>query len=278
MWQPRRLTTLWALTACYRNSFTFYTHLSPLIRVTSPAYIIQIYLLTVTNTVTTTKWSCDKCRTERIRVLEEELQSALHQIDELKARNRELEEQVQRAGAGKSDAVVTQKDTKCLVMGDSILRNVGAEHPDLMVECFPGIRAEQLHRVIEKRELGNPETLIIHVGTNDLRSTRNLDFLMGEVYALVTTAKSKCPNCRLVLSGVLRRRDVSWRRIGALNDRFEWIANALGITFVDPNIWIEERDFGRDGIHLNGSGRSRLEQLYARVGGLDSGGSTGLKE
>jgi hypothetical protein len=25
MWEPRRLTTLWAFTACYRNSFTFFT-------------------------------------------------------------------------------------------------------------------------------------------------------------------------------------------------------------------------------------------------------------
>jgi hypothetical protein len=24
MWQPRRLTTLWAFMACYRDSFTFY--------------------------------------------------------------------------------------------------------------------------------------------------------------------------------------------------------------------------------------------------------------
>jgi hypothetical protein len=54
-------------------------------------------------------------------------------------------------------------------MADSVLRNFGAEHPDMMMECFPGIRAEQLHRVIEKRGLGNPETAIIHVGTNDLR-------------------------------------------------------------------------------------------------------------
>jgi hypothetical protein len=30
MWEPRRLTTLWAFTACYRDSFTFY--LSPKIR------------------------------------------------------------------------------------------------------------------------------------------------------------------------------------------------------------------------------------------------------
>jgi hypothetical protein len=25
MWEPRRLTTLWASTACYRDSFTFYS-------------------------------------------------------------------------------------------------------------------------------------------------------------------------------------------------------------------------------------------------------------
>ena len=70
---------------------------------------------------------------------------------------------------------------------------------------------------------------------------------MGEVYALVSMAKKKIPNCRLVLSGMMRRRDVSWRRTGVLNDRFDWVANALGLTFVDPNSWIEEGDFARDG-------------------------------
>jgi len=117
-----------------------------------------------------------------------------------------------------------------MVVSDSILHNIGAEHADMMVECFPGIITEQLvHRVIEKRDLGSPETVIIHVGTNDVRTTRNLDFVMGEVYALVATAKRKLPNCRLVLSGVLRPRDVSWRHIGALNDRYDWIANALDV-------------------------------------------------
>ena len=109
----------------------------------------------------------------------------------------------------------------------------------------------------EKTELGSPETVIIHLGTNDLR-TRNLDFVMGEVYVLVATAKRKLPNCRLVLSGVLRCRDVSWQCIGALNDRFDWVANALGLTFVDRNSWIEDGDFMRDGMHLNGRGKGRL--------------------
>ena len=225
------------------------------------------------------KWSCDKCRTERIRMLEEELHNALRQIDELKARNRKLEEKLLLAGAGKRNIVPTeQKAAKCVVVGDSVVRNVGTEHTDMKVECFPGIKTEQLRRVIDKRDLGCPETVIIHVGTNDLKTTRNLDFVMGEVYTLMAKVKDKCPNCRLVLSGVLRRRDVSWRRIGALNDRFDWIANALGITFVDPNSWIQDGDFAGDGLHLNGRGKRRLGQLYARVSGLDGGGSSRRKE
>jgi hypothetical protein len=195
-------------------------------------------------------------------MLQEELHNAVRQIDELKSRNRKLEEKLLLAGAGKRDIVPTkQKFAKCMVVGDSVVRNVGTEHTDMMVECFPGIKTEQLRRVIEKRDLGSPETVVIHVGTNDLRTMRNLDFVMGEVYALVATVKNKCPYCRLVLSGVLRRREVSLRRIGALNDRFDWIANALVITVVDPNSWIQDGDFAGVGLHLNGRGKRRIGQL-----------------
>jgi hypothetical protein len=50
----------------------------------------------------------------------------------------------QLAEAGKRDTVVKQRGAKCLVMGNSMLSNVGAERADMMVECFSGIRAEQL--------------------------------------------------------------------------------------------------------------------------------------
>jgi len=70
-----------------------------------------------------------------------------------------------------------------------MLHKFGAELTDMMVECFQGIKTEQLHRVMEKGYLGSPETVIIHMGTNDLRTTRNLDFVLGEVCALVAMAK-----------------------------------------------------------------------------------------
>jgi len=131
----------------------------------------------------------------------------------------------------------------------------------MKVECFPRIKTEQLHRVMEKRDLVSPDTFIFLVGTNDMKTTRNLDFVIGEVCALVSRLKKKLPNCRRFLSGVLRRRDVSWRRIGALNDTFDCVANAMGLNFVHPNSWIEDGDFARDGLHLNGRGKRRLGQL-----------------
>jgi hypothetical protein len=85
-----------------------------------------------------------------------------------------------------------QEGTKCLVLGDSIIRNVGTDG-NMMVECFLGIRTEQLHRVVENRDLGNPANVVVHAGTNDLRRMVNLDYVMGEVHALVNKAKAKLP-------------------------------------------------------------------------------------
>ena len=45
-------------------------------------------------------WCCDKCRSEKVRVLEQKLQNALRQTDELEVRNRELEAKLQMAGSG----------------------------------------------------------------------------------------------------------------------------------------------------------------------------------
>jgi hypothetical protein len=53
--------------------------------------------------------------------------------------------------------------------------------------------------------LEGPLGLVIHIGTNDLRRTRNLDYVMGDVYDLANTAKTKFSKSRVVLSGVLRR-------------------------------------------------------------------------
>jgi len=165
--------------------------------------------------------------------------------------------------------IVKPVGEKSLLLGDSIVRNVGAEKPNMRVECFPGIRADQVRRVMENRDFGHSDAFVIHVGTNDVRRSRNLNYIMGEMYGLVNMAKAKFPGSRLVLSGVLRSKVVTWRCVGAANDRLEWVARILGATFVDPNSWIRNSDFGMDGLHLNRNGARELGHLYSRVCGID---------
>jgi hypothetical protein len=64
-------------------------------------------------------WNCEKCRTEKWRLIQEDLQSALRQIDELKARNRDLEAKLLMAGTGNTDIMPSEQIvTKCVVGGD----------------------------------------------------------------------------------------------------------------------------------------------------------------
>jgi hypothetical protein len=91
---------------------------------------------------------------------------------------------------GRRDTVPSDRRFgECLVSGDYIIRNVGTESSGMTFECFAGNRTEQLHRGIANRDLGSPYTFVIYVGANDLRRTGDLDYVTGNVYDLVNTAK-----------------------------------------------------------------------------------------
>ncbi len=138
----------------------------------------------------------------------------------------------------------------CLLLGDSIVRHVAKHDSKFRVECLPGIRTGQLKRFIENHEFGALNKIVLHVGTNDLKVKSN-ESIMGEIYDLVCATKKKFPRATIVVRGVLRRRGMSWRRIGHLNDLMSWVAEAQKAHFVDPNCWVQDSDFGRDGLHLN---------------------------
>jgi len=89
--------------------------------------------------------------------LQEKLRDAQIEIEELKRRNKAMEEQLLRTENGKDvgkGGTVTVKPVgeKCSVLGDSIVRNAGAEKSNMKFECFSGIRGDQLRSVMENRD------------------------------------------------------------------------------------------------------------------------------
>ena len=43
---------------------------------------------------------------------------------------------------------------------------------------------------------------------------------------------------------------MSWQRIGDVNSKRERVAQTVGVTFIDPNSWVDNWNFGRDGLHV----------------------------
>ncbi len=219
------------------------------------------------------EWTRGACRVsreqradERIRELEQELKTTKRLLEDCLKRNKELEEQLQASTSSVSESTTnadkgTEKNV--LVLGDSIVRHTGTGNEALDVRCFPGIRTAQLRRVIESQDMGRPDAVILHVVTND--SKRNVDYVIGDIYELVTAARKKFPTAKLILSGLLRRRDTRWTRIGLINDGMDWVARSLGVQMVDANAWIADGDLGRDGLHLNRRGASKLGRLFTKV-------------
>ncbi|GLH11573.1 Uncharacterized protein GBIM_16332 [Gryllus bimaculatus] len=155
------------------------------------------------------KWFCSKWqRKHEWRQLEEKLEAALLQSRRLKELNASLEEKLRAATVGDAAQPIVQSQLRrkpILVIGDSIVRHVGNVNKHMDVVCLPGIRTEQLRRYVENRDLGTPDTVIIHVGTNDLRR-RNPDFVMGDMGDLVMKAQEKFPKAKInvvAFSGVV---------------------------------------------------------------------------
>lgn len=216
-------------------------------------------------------WLCKDCGNEagnreliglrnEVKKLREKLETAEQRIkfleDENKLLRREKENGEEREEKKKHGAA-------SVIIGDSIIRHVGNLQSELATECYPGIRVKEMKSVIENQERGDPKNIVLHVGTNDLR--RGVDYIMADVYDLVMETKKKYPAAGIVISGIVRRRDVNWRKVGRVNKAFEWVAECLGARFVDPNSWIDDRCFGRDGIHLNRRGAADMGSLFARV-------------
>jgi hypothetical protein len=95
------------------------------------------------------------------RALEEKLQEVLHQTDDVTRKTKTLEEQLRLSTVGReiswSDKLQRYPEGReCLVLGDSIIQNVGIELSNMKFECFPSIITEHLQIVIVNRDFRDP--------------------------------------------------------------------------------------------------------------------------
>lgn len=165
-------------------------------------------------------------------------------------------------------AKTTNNSVSIRIMGDSMIRYSAEEcrKRGAAVDCFPGIRAEQLTRKIEDmKQGGQEEVVLLNVGTNNVKSSRSADHIMGDIWDLAGAAKNKFKRAKIIVSGLIRRKDTPIAYIDSINQCIDWACERLDLGFFDPNCWLDWNDLGRDGVHLNRKGTKKMSDLLCNV-------------
>lgn len=212
----------------------------------------------------------------KVNELNNIIKSTVTKCEELELKCNKLEAENAELKNGMKNKKVLQPQPKTknknVIMGDSIVRGASEyQNKETTVTCYPGINIKQIKNKIVSNEIviKNTETILFHVGTNDINSAANPSVIMEDMRSLVKKVKTINKNIKIRVSGIIKRRDQDIRYIEAVNDCLDYLCKLENVIFVDSNLWIENSDLGRDGLHLNKRGVNKLGSLWSRV--LNSG-------
>ena len=150
-------------------------------------------------------WRCSSCSSKREKsntqkkdaVIErlKELDEEEGRVKKLTSENEELRKKLSIEKANVSVPNCRSDSFKnVLILGDSMVRHSGNEciRKGGRVECFPGIRAEQLCNKIERMGKERKErAVLLHVGTNNIKGARSSDHIVWEIRDLCKSASKK---------------------------------------------------------------------------------------
>ena len=137
------------------------------------------------------------------------------------------------------------------IIGDSIIKEIKGHllttnEEKVVVKSFSGATTKQMyHYAIPTLEM-KPDNIIIHCGTNDLKSNEDNDQVVADILnlAIYCYEKNKTP---VIISSIVHREDQHKDRIKTINEKLKLECTERNIGF------IEHDNIGKT--HLN---RSRL--------------------
>lgn len=159
-----------------------------------------------------------------------------------------------------------EKRNTSLIIGDSIIKHIVVPNTD--VKVFRGISCAQICNKIDSMKAKKNEHLkqiVLNVGTNDIKSCRTPDYLMGEMYEVVRKVKSVFPSSTILVNSITNRRDVSPLLMKQINSNLRWICHSLKAVFIDLSKTIDSTCLSNDGLHLNRKGSYVLGKNISQV-------------
>ena len=149
------------------------------------------------------------------------------------------------------------------ILGDSIIKNVNGylltkklRHKKLIIKVrsFSGAKVSCVYDHIKPtiREF-NPNHIILHVGTNELKSSKTASQISRSVIDLALSLKSETN--AVMISLIVPRKDNLNNKVQEVNSRLIHVCGERDIAFIDHTDTIDnERHLNESKVHLNKSG------------------------
>ena len=152
---------------------------------------------------------------------------------------------------------------RIVFLGDSLLKSINqnsfrksvARNDFAFVKSFSGSNISDLRHHIQPSLRHNPTLIGIHIGTNELRSSKDADFIANEIISLARDIKTD--ENEVILSSIVVRRDSLNAKGMAVNKILKAKCGELNYGYCD-NSNIKLRDLNQSGLHLSEKGTWQL--------------------
>ena len=153
------------------------------------------------------------------------------------------------------------------VVGDSLIKDIKSfnirkslENKErVYVKSFPGATTQDMDFYIKPSIKHKPDSMIIHVGTNNLRSDESSEEIAENILKLAMDAKKNVNE--IAISSIVVRDDDLYSKGKAVNNILKRKAAEYDLCFIDNNN-LKMSDLNGSGLHLNPEGSKKLEKKF----------------
>ena len=162
-----------------------------------------------------------------------------------------------------------KKNRTTTIVGDSMIKEIKAHKmkidldPDdrIYIKSFPGATVQCMRDYVKPTLRHNPDLIIVHVGTNDLKSEQTSEEIAVNVLNLVKEIKTTTNE--VMISSITTRKDKLNAKGKKVNVQLKSLCSKNSIGYIDNNL-ITDKHLNGSGIHLNYNGTALLANNFIK--------------
>ena len=159
---------------------------------------------------------------------------------------------------------------KVFILGDSMIKHVKSyslskrlDNCKVYVKDFPGARVRCMQDYVRSTIRENPEHIIVHVGTSDLKTNIPTEKVAESIINLASSLKSN--SCSVAISSITVRNDTYRKKVAQVKRHLKTLCIERNFELISHENIITEKHLNGSKLHLNKRGTAILSNTFTEA-------------